>query len=625
MRALAGLLLVAWHASCAAYKQFVRLEVMGVGRYAAEPAIFLGETRGKCVMPIPIPRASEMAFELALSPGAPSMFEVLQGSRPIANRDGGLLDELPWQWNPYKLAKRDAFSRLSGYGYPMGRGDRPASPFHLLLDVLRRDACADVSRVEILGVRADGAAIPEDAALDDEESDALIVGSRLLLRRRLPEGGAASLAPREAALRRGGEDVADAADDGLDVPCDSLTDEAIGLAVALGCAVHVEARVWQACRRQPRYGMLRQSLRLFVDEDGGGDEPDARARLTRTIAKAARPAGRLPWEYKTVDELERAPRLAKALSALAAELPLPRAAEASDAALTATIEPYLDESVRRELRARRAVSEGVIDENEAFALRTVLEARERLAAKLEAHVEEEEYRLAAEAQEQLEAETLFLDELLESMPRPAFSQPDGGAFTPPALAAAIAAEAAEDAALEELFESDGDGWYRRVRERERARRAARELSLAFLLQFGGETPFDELMGKLEVELEANAAKEAALKAGRGEGDAEAASEYLWSAASAQRVARQLAFAADATSSVDAQRAVSRLDALALAAERGDVEAASTLDVLVSLTRQLEKLQERSRGGADNQRQLETERRKLAARMLELSRLQSTDE
>ena len=125
---------------------FVPLRVVGLGRYASAPAIFLEEERGGDVLPVPIPGDAVMAVEQALSPTYSAMLEVLLHAQPVSKRDDALFDNVPWAWNPSPQAKRDAFARFSGRGYPR---EGYQSPYHLILDTLRRDGCADVSRVLI--------------------------------------------------------------------------------------------------------------------------------------------------------------------------------------------------------------------------------------------------------------------------------------------------------------------------------------------------------------------------------------------------------------------------------------------------------------------------------------------
>ena len=97
------------------------------------------------VLPVPIPRQSVLACEQALSSRTPAMAEVLIHCRALASRDDGIVDQLPWAWNPSELAKRDGVARLSGRDYPQGGPRRPESPYHLLLDVIRSEARAELS------------------------------------------------------------------------------------------------------------------------------------------------------------------------------------------------------------------------------------------------------------------------------------------------------------------------------------------------------------------------------------------------------------------------------------------------------------------------------------------------
>ena len=107
------------HAALAS-KSFVPLQPAGLGRYGASPALFLEKERGGKVLPVPLPRECVLACEQALSPRTPAMAEVLLQCRSFTSRDGGILDQLPWEWNPSALAKRD--------GSADGSVDSDASP-----------------------------------------------------------------------------------------------------------------------------------------------------------------------------------------------------------------------------------------------------------------------------------------------------------------------------------------------------------------------------------------------------------------------------------------------------------------------------------------------------------------
>ena len=213
---------------------FVKLHPLGLGRYAGAPAFILSDTPTSTpksrVLPIPVPKTLECALEDALSPSFCSMVDVLIHGRAIVERDGGLYDSLPWSWNPDAFAKRNAYGRFTGRGYPR---DGYASPYHLLLDMCRREACADVGEVLI------------------ENTDLLgrvVLGGAVLVERRLPmakdsglHAAGAGPAPAEDArwwVRPRGRDADAAARDQGKLRdgtlCECTTDEAVGLAVALG-------------------------------------------------------------------------------------------------------------------------------------------------------------------------------------------------------------------------------------------------------------------------------------------------------------------------------------------------------------------------------------------------------
>ena len=219
----------------------------------------------------------------------------------------------------------------------------------------------------------------------------------------------------------------------------------LGLALALELAtIQVEEIVWEGAARTPRYAMLRSQLRLCIPEteerEGSEEESqeDAdRTKLARAMAEAERrPPPRPPWEYASAEEVLEAPLEDKALSALVAGLRLPSAEsvsaagggavapgsrggadaaaaaaeDAADAMLTALLEPLLDDTVRRELRARRALAQGEPPrafaessvfspaDPELFALNTAIETCARLRREVAVAVTEEDYASAAKLQ-----------------------------------------------------------------------------------------------------------------------------------------------------------------------------------------------------------------------------------
>ena len=209
--------------------RFVPAIVVGLGRYGSSPALFLQDAAERGVgdvLPVPVPSDAVVAIEQALSLSPTSVSEVLLQSQAVVQRDGGLFDSLPWAWAPSPQAKRDAFARATGRAYPR---EGYQSVYHLLLDMVRRDCCADVVDVVI-----------ENTAL----LGSLVLGGALLVERRLPpsrDSGSYSIGSGPAAApdaRWCGEGAASAEP----LLCECSADEALGLAVALGggvCTCHM--------------------------------------------------------------------------------------------------------------------------------------------------------------------------------------------------------------------------------------------------------------------------------------------------------------------------------------------------------------------------------------------------
>ena len=390
-----NLLVVLAAAAALDVSNFVKLHPLGLGRYAGAPAFILADTPTSTpisrVLPIPIPKTLECALEDALSPSFCSMVDVLIHGRAIVERDGGLYDSLPWSWNPDAFAKRNAYGRFTGRGYPK---DGYASPYHLLLDMCRREACADVGEVLI------------------ENTDLLgrvVLGGAVLVERRLPmakdsglHAAGAGPAPAEDArwwVRPRGRDADAAARDQGKLRdgtlCECTTDEAVGLAVALGRQLLVETAVWEAAAQPARFTMQRGKMRVELQPPAGAAALDV---LERELDAP------LAWEIETADELRAMSVEEKARVVLASGLRLPRARDATDEALTEILEPYLDEEVRRTVRLNRALSAG------DFALARALEGaqskRAQAAERMAAAVEAEDYEAAAAARDDLAVEEL---------------------------------------------------------------------------------------------------------------------------------------------------------------------------------------------------------------------------
>ena len=337
-------------------------------------------------MPVPLAGESVLAMEQAISAVEPQMTQVLFNSQVISKRSGFLFDNLPWAWNPSTQAKRDAFARFSGRGFSR---EGYASPYHLVLDMMRRDACADVSHVLVEKTNVLGGG--------------LVLGGTLALERRLPpsvDSGAAyamGSGPAPASDARWWVDASsdDASADAF--LCDCTTDEALGIALALDGCVHVERAIWEACRLRPQYNMQRGNMRIEVAP--GLDLVEGAGAVTERPPSPVP----LPWDIKSSDELFGLSIEEKALSAMAAGLNLPRARDATDDGLLDLLDPLLDESVRTELRVRRALEAGEADL--AAALETGASRRYQLTAALRDAVSGERYGEAARLAEELRVET----------------------------------------------------------------------------------------------------------------------------------------------------------------------------------------------------------------------------
>ena len=395
---------------------FVRLRLTGLGRYQSAPALFLAENRGGgsgLVLPVPVPFDSEMAIEQALSPRVPALLEVCLHAQAASKRDDGLFDNLPWKWNPSPQAKRDAFARFSGRGYP--REGYP-SPYHLMLDMMRRDACCDVSHVIIENTAVLG--------------DGIVVGGALICERRLPQalnsGDKYAMGAGPAALpdsrwwvasKEGNGNFDNEKDDGIAELtssmvsdgahlCECTAEEALGLSIAVdGGTVYVERAVWEACALPPAYNTQRGKMRLEVMPKSDRLDLERAFKLEAADAERqkARPPAPLPWEITSADELINLDLTDKALSAMRAGMRLPRAREATDEKLTEMLQPFLDENVRRELMMRQALESGDLGAYQALESQT--SKRGRLLKELRRAVEEEKYYKAAELSKELRVET----------------------------------------------------------------------------------------------------------------------------------------------------------------------------------------------------------------------------
>ena len=362
------LVLALVHASAFDLSAYVKTSINGLGRVGRASAIFLEREVGGRVLPVPLPADAVNALEQTLSATTPAA-EVARQTSSIFDRDGGLVDNFDWQtWASSSQAKRDAYRRCSS-GFGVQR-EAFASPYHAVLDALHQDARASVSGVLIERSNLLG--------------DVLVLGATVMLE---PSSPAVAVAAASMAFEP--------------LLCDCTVDEALGIALAAtNGQVYVERCAFEAAAVSRHYSMQRGMMRITVpdrmpEDDGATSDEE---QLASAVAAAC-----LPWEVRTLDDLIAMPLEEKALSVLSAGLRLPRARDASDATLTALLEPFLDEDVRRQLRMRQALKEG--DWDVATALEAATSTRGRLLSQLRRAVAEEHFAEAAELASQLRVET----------------------------------------------------------------------------------------------------------------------------------------------------------------------------------------------------------------------------
>lgn len=631
MVAVASVLAVVLGAPPIDLAKCVPLRVCGLGRYASSPALFLEDPRGDGgvggnVLPVPIPADAVRACEQAMAPQKPAMMEVLMQTKAIGSRDALLFDNLPWQWSPSPQAKQNAFARFSGRGYP-AEGYR--SPYHLVVDMMRRDACADPSHVVL-----------ENTAI----LGGLVLGGAVLLERRLPVAvdsgatramGSGPDAAEDARWWASADDDA-GGDDSVSeeaVLCECAADEALGVALALGRGtVYVERAVWDACQLAPQYSTQRGKMRLDVAprasreaEEEKGAEVEADGRGGR-----GRPPPPLPWEIASADELLSLSREERALSALRAGVRLPRAREATDGALLDLLAPLLDEKVRRELAIRQALEAG--DETLAASLDAATSRRGQLAAALRRAVQEERFGEAARLSNELRVETSrrmdvtrdegsydrYLDqddwyaqglererqrELQRDRERAAQRERERAAEADKARAAAEAAEANEEAlkAEEEAARAEEEAT------KEAAKAAAAAASVDEAASAGAAFRFDtratQAAGAATTRDDTTATS-ATRRAAAVEAD-------TWTDELATAVGRQMIAAFDNYPREETERL---LGALVAAATRGDREAEVALQKLATATRQMEALEDAAARGRGAPELLEDEARALRSQI-----------
>lgn len=305
--------------------KFESLRLLGLGRHRREPAVFLQKESGGPVLPVPVSASSVAALETTFTLKRSPKHLILSTAKATSARDKGLYDNLPWSWNESPLAQRDAYQRLSGSKF-RSSDDYP-TPYHLLLDMIRLDAYANPTAV----------LIENTAVLGDR----LELGGCLLLEKRTN----AESSDMSKAFEQWQSAVKS-----KPILCECFTDEALGIALALGGEVLVERSVWEQAALPPEskiYKMKNGQMRIEVESQFKMDAPTA-PDLSNAI---------LPWEISSAEELAAMSIEEKALCALAGGLELPRA-RAAEKELVELLEPLLDEDVRRKVRIQRAEEEG---------------------------------------------------------------------------------------------------------------------------------------------------------------------------------------------------------------------------------------------------------------------------
>ncbi|CAN0299167.1 unnamed protein product, partial [Ectocarpus sp. 13 AM-2016] len=167
-------------------------------------------------------------FEPIVQPRDVSVAVLLRTCSPLFGRNGGMYDNIPWEWSGDEMAKREAFQRSQGKGMMdiaavVGSGGGGASgtqqqtqafgsAYGLLADVATTLCPADILSLFV----------------EEEESGAggITLGASAYLRRRPDAEG------------RGGQRSI----------IEVTTDEAVGVALALGRQVHVDEDIWEGGR-----------------------------------------------------------------------------------------------------------------------------------------------------------------------------------------------------------------------------------------------------------------------------------------------------------------------------------------------------------------------------------------
>ncbi|CBJ48652.1 conserved unknown protein [Ectocarpus siliculosus] len=364
---------------------------VGLGQYNGGPAVFLANKRRildprEEVLPIPIPEEAAPLLSEAMQPRDVSVAVLLRTCSPLFGRNGGMYDNIPWEWSGDDMAKREAFQRSQGKGMMDmgaivgggggggGGGDSVTqqqtqafgSAYGLLADVATTLCPADILSLFV----------------EEEESGAggITLGASAYLRRRPDAEG------------RGGQRSI----------IEVTTDEAVGVALALGRQVYVDEEIWEGGRVRVKFVMDGDKMRLDLDNVEGRD-------LSSTSDKEAPPVQPPAWTIKSRGALSRmsVEEKRECLRATGVRPPRKRAlseSEDPDRDLEDLMLPRMDEAVRRDVLMARAWREG------DFAT-----AGELCAGKSERHIVAEQLQAALKDNDQDLASILMQRlEILES-------------------------------------------------------------------------------------------------------------------------------------------------------------------------------------------------------------------
>ena len=387
----------------AATRDCVACAPLGMGEYGSRPAIFV-RVAGADALPVEVGADAQLAMERAVRGEVVGKVQTLSVAQGLVNRDGGLFDNLPYELGPTAFSKKDIFDRVKGKDWP-GRSLTPQNVFDGLLGkwgggaAERGEGEDEAPYRGAYGFRP-AVETPEDRAFAGYASPyALFLEAvqdvlgcdvgEALLEDACPLDGVAELAGAVRLDRRDG---------GASLVVDCDADEAVGLALAAGCALFAMCDVADALAVPASAGLARRTkvapLRLRYAARDDRDVVDSAAALAAGAVAPEAIASGADYESMTVQaKLE---TLAGADEARRAKIALPRPrvlAGDADAVVDALLLPLCDEIVRREVQIEAALRDGDV----AAAARLIAGKSQRHRARDAAAAASAQGRLAAEA------------------------------------------------------------------------------------------------------------------------------------------------------------------------------------------------------------------------------------